>query len=105
MYDMSYCFIAEEDKRCCVCISGDYFIKFKNKYHWTQHKNGTYYYENYRNKQLVTLNDLKNKYCISKYDLYTKTLLLLGAKDDSINFNLECINTQNLITKRTNRLQ
>ena len=29
-----YYFIAEGDKRCCVCISGAYFIKLKNKYHW-----------------------------------------------------------------------
>ena len=35
----------------------------------------------------------------------TKTQLLLGAKQDLINLNIECINTQDLITKSINRLQ
>jgi len=47
----------------------------------------------------------KKKYCDSKSDLDTKTQLLLGAKQDLINLNIECINTQDLITKSINRLQ
>ena len=35
----------------------------------------------------------------------TKTQLLMGAKKDLIDLNMECINTQDLITKSINRLQ
>ena len=101
-----YCCISDDgDKRGCACISGDYCIKCKKKCHWTQHKNRPYYYEDYLDEQEVTLDELKNKYCSSKSDLDTKTQLLMGAKDDLINLNLECMNTQDLITKSINRLQ
>ena len=56
-------------------------------------------------EEVVTLDELKKKYCDSKSDLDTKTQLLLGAKQDLINLNIECINTQDLITKSINRLQ
>ena len=53
----------------------------------------------------VTLEDLKKKYYDSKSVLDTKTQLLLGAKQELIELNIECINTQDLITKSINRLQ
>jgi len=56
-------------------------------------------------EETVTLDELKKKYCDSKSDLDTKTQLLMGAKQDLINLNMECINTQDLITKSINRLQ
>ena len=56
-------------------------------------------------EETVTLDELKKKYCDSKSDLDTKTQLLMGAKNDLINLNIECINTQDLITKSINRLQ
>ena len=100
------CGIADDsNKRNCDCIEKDYCKFCKGKCHWTQHKNRPYYYEDYMEEEVVTLNDLKKKYCDSKSDLDTKTQLLIGAKDDLINLNIECINTQDLITKTINRLQ
>ena len=100
------CEIADDSsKRYCYCIEKDYCKFCRGKCHWTQHKNRPYYYEDYMEEEVVTLNDLKKKYCDSKSDLDTKTQLLIGAKDDLINLNIECINTQDLITKTINRLQ
>ena len=100
------CGIADDsNKRNCDCIEKDYCKFCRGKCHWTQHKNRPYYYEDYMQEEVVTLNDLKKKYCDSKSDLDTKTQLLMGAKDDLINLNIECINTQDLITKTINRLQ
>jgi hypothetical protein len=56
-------------------------------------------------EETVTLTELKQKYCDSKSNLDTKTQLLMGAKKDLVNLNMECINTQDLITKSINRLQ
>ena len=101
-----YCGIADDgDKRGCACISGDYCIKCQKKCHWTQHKNRPYYYEDYMEEETITLTELKQKYCDSKSNLDTKTQLLMGAKKDLVNLNMECINTQDLITKSINRLQ
>jgi hypothetical protein len=100
------CGIADDSgKRYCDCIEKDYCKFCRGKCHWTQHKHRPYYYEDYMQEEVVTLNDLKKKYCDSKSDLDTKTQLLMGAKDDLINLNIECINTQDLITKTINRLQ
>ena len=47
----------------------------------------------------------KKKYYDTRSDLDKKTQLFLGAKQDLINLNIECIDTHNLITKSINRLQ
>ena len=101
-----YCSIADDrDKRRCECISGDYCIRCKNKCYWTLHINRPYYYEDYMEEETIILTELKQKYCDSKSNLDTKTQLLMGAKKDLVNLNMECINTQDLITKSINRLQ
>ena len=56
-------------------------------------------------EEVVTLDELKKKYCDTKSDFDKKTQLFLGAKQDLTNFFVECINTQDLITKSINRLQ
>ena len=56
-------------------------------------------------EEVVTLDELKKKYCDTKSDFDKKTQLFLGAKQDLTNLNVECINTQDLITKSINRLQ
>ena len=101
-----YCDISDDsDISRCACIENNYCIKCKNKCHWTQHKLRPYYYEDYMDEEVVIFDDLKKKYCDSKSDLDIKTQLLLGEKQDLINLNIECINTQDLITKSINRLQ
>ena len=47
----------------------------------------------------------KKKYYDTRSDLDKKTQLFLGAKQDLINLNIECIDTHDLITKSINRLQ
>ena len=101
-----YCDLSDDDdKEGCACITNGYCTVCPGKCHWTKHKNRPYYYEDYMEEKVVTLDELKKKYCNSKSDLDTKTQLLLGAKEDLINLNLECMNTQDLITKSINRLQ
>ena len=101
-----YCRLSDDsDKKYCGCIEDDFCVICKNKCHWTQHKNRPYYYEDYMDEEPVTLEDLKKKYYDSKSVLDTKTQLLLGAKQELIELNIECINTQDLITKSINRLQ
>ena len=56
-------------------------------------------------EEVVTLDELKKKYCDTKSDFDKKTQLFLGAKQDLINLNIECIDTHDLITKSINRLQ
>ena len=56
-------------------------------------------------EEVVTLDELKKNYCDTKSDFDKKTQLFLGAKQDLTNLNVECINTQDLITKSINRLQ
>ena len=56
-------------------------------------------------EEVVTLDELKKKYCDTKSDFDKKTQLFLGAKQDLTNLNVECINTQDLITKSINRIQ
>ena len=100
------CSIADDDdKKGCACIRNNYCIKCKNRCHWTQHKNRPYYYEDYWEEEIITLDDLKNKYCESQSALDTKNQLLMGAKNDLISLNIECINTQDLITKTINKLK
>ena len=55
-------------------------------------------------EEVVTLDELKKKYCDTKSDFDKKTQLFLGAKQDLINLNIECIDTHDLITKSINRL-
>ena len=47
----------------------------------------------------VTIEDLKKQYYDSRSVLDNKTQLLLGVKQELIELNIECINTQDLITK------
>lgn len=100
------CKIADDSRKSgCACIRNGYCVSCRGRCHWTQHKNRPYYYEDYMAEEVVTLNELKNKYCSSKCDLDMKTQLLMGAKNDLINLNLECMTTQDLITKIINRLK
>ena len=101
-----YCCISDDsDKSGCACISNNYCIKCKNKCHWTKQKNRPYYYLDYMAEEVVTLDEIKKKYRDTKSDFDKKTQLFLGAKQDLTNLNVECINTQDLITKSINRLQ
>ena len=101
-----YCGIADDnDKSGCKCIKNNYCVVCKQRCHWTQHKNRPYYYEDYMDSETVTSDELKNKYYDSKSNLDTKTQLLMGAKKDLIDLNIECLNNQDLITKSINKLQ
>ena len=50
-----YCCTADdEDKSSCDFSTNNYFIRCKNKCHWSQHKNRPYYYEDYMTKETIT---------------------------------------------------
>ena len=60
-----YCGICDEsDISGCACIENNFCIKCKNKCHWTQHKLRQYYYEDYIDEEVVTLDELKKNIVI-----------------------------------------
>ena len=52
----------------------------------------------------ITLEDLKKRYYNSKDQLSVKKQLFLGAREDLVKLNLECLETQEDITKSINLL-
>ena len=55
--------------------------------------------------ETVTLEDLKVRYYDNKNKFDVKTQLLMGAKNDLIKLNLECISTQQEMMASVNRLK
>ena len=82
--------------RCAVC---------KGKCMWSQHKNLPFIFKEELVEETVTLDELKKLYYDSKSELDTKTQLILGAKKDLIDLNIQCLDIQELITKGINRLK
>ena len=101
-----YCSIKDDDdKSGCACIKNDYCVVCKNRCHWSEHKNRPYELIDYMDEEIVTLEDLKSKYYDSKKQFDVKTQLLMGAKNDLVKLNLECITTQQEMMKSINRLK
>ena len=102
----SGCYIKDDDdKSGCACIKNDYCTVCKNRCHWSEHKNRPYELIDYMDEEIVTLEDLKSKYYDSKKQFDVKTQLLMGAKNDLVKLNLECITTQQEMMKSINRLK
>jgi len=100
------CYIKDDDdKSGCACIKNNYCVVCKNKCHWSEHKNRPYELVDYMDDETITLNDLKNKYYNSKNQLDAKTQILMGAKNDLIKLNLECMQTQQEMMNSVNRLK
>lgn len=102
----SGCYIKDDDdKSGCACIRNNYCTVCKNKCHWKEHKNRPYELADYMDEEIVTLEDLKTRYYNSKNQFDVKTQLLMGAKNDLIKLNLECISTQQEMMISVNRLK
>lgn len=100
------CYIKDDDdKSGCSCIKKNYFIVCPRKCHWKEHKNRPYELVDYMGDEVVTLDDLKSKYYDSRNQLDVKTQLLLGAKNDLIKLNMECMQTQQEMMMSINRLK
>ncbi len=80
-------------------------VECKGRCHWKQHKNLPYIYKEEIVEETITLDNLKKLYYDSKSELDTKTQLILGAKNDLIQLNKDCLDIQDLITKGINRLK
>ena len=103
----STCIFKDDDdkKLCCVMDSNGYCEYCPKKCHWKEHKNRDYILEDYLEDEEITLEDLKKRYCNSKNELSVKEQLFNGAKEELIKLNIECIETQSLITQSINRLR
>jgi GTP-binding protein EngB required for normal cell division len=100
------CYIKDDDdKSGYACIKDNHCVVCKNKCHWNEHKNRPYELVDYMDDETITLNDLKNKYYNSKNQLDAKTQILMGAKNDLIKLNLECMQTQQEMMNSVNRLK
>ena len=99
------CIKEDENKSGCACIKDDYCTVCKNKCHWSEHHNRPYELVDYMADEIVTLEDLKTRYYDNKNKLDVKTQLLMGAKNDLIRLNLECVTTQQEMMKSVNRLK
>ena len=100
------CYIKDDDdKSGCSCIRQNNCIVCPKKCHWKEHKNRPYELVDYMDDEVVTLDDLKSKYYDSRNQLDVKTQLLLGAKNDLIKLNMECMQTQQEMMMSINRLK
>ena len=106
-----HCYVGDEEKYNCASMdrsNGTYnahCVVCKGKCHWKQHKNLPYIYKEEIVEETITLDNLKKLYYDSKSELDTKTQLILGAKNDLIKLNKDCLDIQDLITKGINRLK
>ena len=100
------CYIADDDQKYdCAAIENGLCVKCSKKCKWDVHKNTPYYLEDYLEKQIVTLEELKKKYDDSKSKIFNKTKILENIKNNIFALNKECIDTQDKITKTINRLK
>lgn len=101
------CYIKDDDEKqgCCAMNLSGYCVYCPKKCYWKEHKNRPYILEDVLVNEEVTLNDLKDRYYNSKSQLSVKEQLFNGAKAELINLNIECLDTQDLITKSINRLR
>ena len=86
----------KEKRHCLYC---------KNKCHWQMHKNWPYEIIQYTENKVITLDYIKNKYFDSKKKLENKSDMLKQIKNHLINLNIECMETQENLTKNINELQ
>lgn len=101
-----HCCIKDDDnKKNCSSMNEDGYCQFcPNKCFWDCHKNRDYIIEDRMEPKTITLEDLKKRYNYSKGQLSVKKQLFLGAKEELININPECLNTEEDMIKSINLL-
>ena len=90
------CYAMDKDGNCTIC---------PKKCPWKEHKNRDYILEDYVEEKIITLEELKKRYNYSKGELSAKRKIFLGARDELIKLNIECLQTQNDITESINLLR
>ena len=102
----STCCIADDDKKkgCAAMNNNGYCEYCPGKCRWDSHKNRDYILEDVMEDKTVTLEELKKRYYDSKNELSVKKQLFQGAKEELVNLNLECLDTQEKITNSINIL-
>ena len=105
------CCCSDEEKYNCASmdrkngIYNAHCVACKGKCHWREHKNLPFIYKEEMIEEIITLDNLKKLYYDSKSELDTKTQLIIGAKNDLIQLNKDCLEIQDLITKGINRIK
>ena len=100
------CYITDDDQKYdCAAMENGKCVKCIKKCDWQHHKNTPYYIENYVEKEVRTLEELKKKYDDSKSKIFDRKKILENIKNTIYLLNTECIDTQDKITKTINRLK
>ena len=102
----SKCHIADDDKKakCAAMDKSGYCEYCPKKCYWDKHVNRPYILEDVMEDKVITLEDLKKRYYDSKNQLSVKKQLFDGAKEELIQLNLECVETQESMTNSINTL-
>ena len=74
------------------------------KCRWQEHKNRDYILEDIMEDKTITLDELKKRFYDSKNELSMKKQLFNGAREELVILNIECLETQEYITKSIDRL-
>ena len=100
------CILADDDhKKGCAAMDANGYCEYcPKKCFWNVHKNRDYILEDVMEDKEITLEDLKKRYYNSKDQLSVKKQLFLGAREDLVKLNFECLETQEDITKSINLL-
>ena len=100
------CYIADDaQKYYCASMENGKCVNCTGKCKWDAHKNTPYYIENYLEKEIVTLEELKKKYDDSTSKIFDRAKILKNIKNNIYILNKECIDTQEKITETINRLK
>ena len=66
------------------------------------HKNRDYILEDIMEDKVITLEDLKKRYNYSKGELSVKKTLFLGAREELVKLNIQCLETHEQIINSIN---
>ena len=102
----SQCRIADDDnkKKCSVMDNDGNCTYCPKKCIWNMHKNRDYILEDIMEDKVITLEDLKKRYNYSKGELSVKKTLFLGAREELVKLNIQCLETQEQMINSINLL-
>ena len=100
------CHIADDDrkKHCSAMDNNGNCTYCPKKCRWDLHKNRDYILEDVMEDKVITLEDLKKRYNYSKSQISVKKQLFMGARDELIKLNIQCLETQEQINSSINLL-
>ena len=100
------CLIKDDERKdhCSAMDSNGNCMYCPKKCRWQEHKNRDYILEDIMEDKTITLEDLKKRFYDSKNQLSMKKQLFNGAREELVRLNIECLETQECITKSINHL-